>query len=132
MLGKALLVLLPCCTAACVSVRPVLAPATFVSQQQPELVWVHAADHAAHPIPLGQPRVVGDSLHGLWVGTGERLSLPLSGVQMVARQPAKGRTALLVASAALVAGFIVWRASDDSGLPSGCVFDARSGWYCPP
>lgn len=123
--------LLPCVSAACMTVRPVIAPASFVTQRQPEVVWVSAADHAAHPIPLGRPAVVGDSLQGLWLGTGERLTLPLSGVQMVARQPDTRRTVLLVAGAALAAGFIAWRATDDRGPQSGCVFDPRSGWYCP-
>lgn len=127
-----MIALLPLLIGACMTVRPVLAPASFITQRQPEVVWVHSADHAAHPIPLARPSVVGDSVHGLWVGTGERLSLPLNGVQMVARQPSKGRTLLLVAGAALAAGFIVWQTRDDSGMPSGCVFDPRSGWYCPP
>jgi hypothetical protein len=93
-------------------------------------VWVQAVDHP-HAIPLGRPTVSGDSLHGLWLGTAERVTLPLSKVTMMARQPDRRRTALLAVGAALVAGFIVWRATDDTGPSSGCVFDPRSGWYCP-
>jgi|SRR5688572_13023545 hypothetical protein len=127
-----LIVLIPCVTGACMTVRPVVAPASFVTQRQPEIVWVNAADHADQTIPLARPTVVGDSLHGQWLGTGDRVSLNLSRVtSMVARQPDRRRTALLVAGAALVAGFVVWRSRDDSGLSSGCVFDPRSGWYCP-
>lgn len=123
--------LLPVLTGACVSIRPVIAPATFVTQQQPEVVWVNAGDHPDQMIPLARPTVVGDSLHGHWLATGDPIRVPLTRVTMIARQPDRRRTALLLASAAVVAGFIVWRAGDDSGLPSGCVFDPRSGWYCP-
>lgn len=127
-----LIALLPCVTGACMTVRPVLAPANFVSQKQPEIVWVNAIDHADQTIPLGRPTVVGDSLHGQWLGTGDRVSLGLSRVtSMVARQPDRRRTTLLVAGAALLAGFIAWRARNARGPSGSCVFDPRYGWYCP-
>ena len=125
--------IIPFAAAACVTVRPVATPASFIPQRQPELVWVTSSDHEGQTIPVGRPMIQGDSLYGQWLGTSEHVRLHLPRVTSVfARQPDRTRTTLLVAGATLVAGFIVWRATNASGKGSGCVFDARSGWYCPP
>lgn len=129
---RLLFVLLPFAAAACVSVRPVVAPVSFIPQQQPELVWVTASGHEGQVIPLVRPTILGDSLHGQWHGTSERVSLHLPRVtSMVARQPDRKRTTLLVAGVGLIAGLVVWRASvANSG--QACAYDPRGGWYCPP
>lgn len=128
---RSLVALVPFAAAACVTVRPVAAPVTFIPQQQPELVWVTAADHEGQTIPVGRPTIRGDSLHGHWLGTSERVSLHLPRVtSIVARQPDPRRTALLVAGVGLIAGLVVWRASvANSG--QACAYDPRGGWYCP-
>ena len=124
---RALVLLLPI-AAACVSVRPVLAPATFIPTRQPDLVWVTV--QTGERLALARPTITGDTLTGHQLG--ELITVPLPRVQVMhARQTDKARTALFVASVTALAGFFVWRASHSSGRSSGCVFDPRSGWYCP-
>jgi hypothetical protein len=126
---RALVALIPLAAAACVSTRPVLVPARFIPARQPELVWVTVQN--GERLPLSRPTIVGDTLHGHHLG--ERIAVPLTGVRVMhARQSDRTRTALLVAGVGVLAGLVVWRASESGGPPSGCVFDARSGWYCPP
>lgn len=117
--------------AACMTVRPVAAPVTFIPQQNPEIVWITA--HSGEVIPMSRPMLRGDTVTGHWIGTSEPVSVPLPQVQMVyARQPHQTRTALLIASATALAGFLVWRATRSGGVSGSCTFDPRSGWNCPP
>ena len=128
MTTRTLFALLPVAAAACVSVRPVLAPAQFIPASQPQLVWVTV--ESGEQLALSRPTITGDTLSGHHFG--DRIAVPLQRVQVMhARQPDKKRTALFVAGVGAIAGFIVWRASHSSGQSSGCVFDPRSGWYCP-
>lgn len=128
MTARALLPLLPLATAACMSVRPVLAPAKFIPTSRPDLVWVTVDN--GEQLALTRPPITGDTLSGNHFG--DRVTLALPRVQVMhARQPDRKRTALFVATLGAVAGFIVWRASNAGGQSSGCVFDPRSGWYCP-
>ena len=128
MTTRILLALLPLAATACVSVRPVLVPAQFIPTSQPQLVWVTVEN--GEQLALSRPTITGDTLSGQHFG--DRVAVPLQRVQIMhARQPDKKRTALFVAGVGAIAGFIVWRASNSSGQSSGCVFDARSGWYCP-
>lgn len=110
------------------SVRPVLAPATFIPARQPDVVWVTV--QTGEQLALTRPTITGDTLTGHQLG--ERIAVPLGHVQVMrARQTDKKRTALFVAGVGALAGFFVWRASQSGGPQSGCVFDPRSGWYCP-
>ncbi|MDP3912074.1 MAG: hypothetical protein Q8Q14_16955 [Gemmatimonadales bacterium] len=118
-------------TAACVTVRPVAAPVNFIPQQNPEIVWITA--QSGEVIPVSRPVLRGDTVTGHWIGTSEPVSVPLPQVQMVyARQRHHARTALLIASATALAGFVAWRATRSGGVSSDCVFDPRSGWDCTP
>jgi len=122
------LALLPLTAAACVSVRPVLAPASFIPMSQPDLVWVTVDN--GEQLALTRPTITGDTLSGNHFG--ERVNLALPRVQVMhARQPDKKRTVLFAATVGAIVGFVAWRAHHASGQSSGCVFDPRSGWYCP-
>ena len=129
---KALLILLVSGLTACVSVRPVLTPASFIPQQNPELVWV--TSQQGEVIPIARPSLRGDTLVGHWLGTREPVSVMLPQVQIQARQPDHKRTVFAVASIGLLASFVVYRAMSNSGGPrSSCHFDGSDnvGWICP-
>jgi hypothetical protein len=123
-----IVVLLP--AAACVTVRPIAAPATFIPQRNPELVWV--THHDGEVIPVVRPSLRGDSLHGTWLGTAERVTLSLPRIQsMSTRQPDHRRTAMLVATIGVVAGFVVYRAARAAGPKAACHFDGHeNAWTC--
>lgn len=123
-----LLALIPLGAAACVTVRPVLAPTSFIPARSPDIVWVTA--HSGEVIPVGQPALRGDTLVGQWAGTSEPVSFPLPQIRvMQAAQPHHGRTALLAASIGVLAGFIVYRATQSSGPKADCYFDGHE-WTC--
>jgi hypothetical protein len=125
---RALMLLVPCLAAGCVTVRPVLTPAHFIPQTNPELVWV--TQQSGEVIPVSRPSLQGDTLVGHWLGTSESVRLALPTLQgMSARQPDRRRTTLLVAGAGLLAGFFVWRALNDKGQPANCHFDGHE-WTC--
>lgn len=130
MIHRLLALLFVVIPAGCVTVRPVAAPVNFIPQENPQLVWVTA--NSGEVIPMARPVIRGDSLAGQWLGSAEPVSVPLGEVRAVhARQPDRTRTALLVASALAVTGFIVWRAASSS-RSSGCVFDSGNNWWtCP-
>jgi len=128
---RVLSILASLAAAGCMTVRPVLAPTSFIPQRSPELVWV--THESGEVIPIARPSIRGDTLHGHWVGTSEPVTVALPQVRAIyARQPARARTAFFIAGAGALVGFIAWRASQIGGPPSGCVFDPRSGWNCPP
>ena len=66
MTTRILFALLPVAAAACVSVRPVLAPAQFVPTSQPQLVWVTVEN--GEQLALSRPTITGDSLSGQHFG----------------------------------------------------------------
>lgn len=112
---------------ACMSVRPVLTPRSFIAQQNPELVWVTSQE--GEVIPIARPSLRGDTLVGHWLGTREPVSVMLPHVQIQARQPDRKRTAFMVAGVGLVAGFVLYRALSGTGGPaSNCHFDGD--WTC--
>ena len=95
-----LLPLMPFAT-ACTTVAMVQSPTEFISTKTPPIVWVTKTDNTV--VPITQPRVRGDSLAGLADGQ-DPITLPLSSVQsMRARQPAHGKTRLLVIGSIVVA-----------------------------
>ena len=115
-------------TTACATVRPLAAPANFVSQRNPELVWVHA--HDGEILPVRRPSLRGDTLVGIHHGTSESVHVVLPHVRAIsARQPDHTRTALLVATAGALAGFIIYRATQSSGPKASCYFDGHD-WTC--
>lgn len=125
---RTLLALIPLGAAACVTVRPVLAPASFIPARSPDIVWITA--QSGEVIPVGQPALQGDTLVGRWVGTSEPVRFPLRQIRvMQAAQPHRGRTALLAASIGALAGFIVYRATQSSGPKANCFFDGHE-WTC--
>lgn len=89
---------------ACSAFVSVASPREYLSTKQPERVWVTRTDGAV--VVVNGPQVFGDSLVGFV--NGEYAEMPLGQVrQLLARQPARGRTALLItASAAVAAGLI--------------------------
>jgi hypothetical protein len=125
---RLVLALVPLAAAACVTVRPVLAPATFIPARSPDVVWVTA--QSGEIIPVGDPTLQGDTLVGRWVGTSEPVRFPLPQARVIqAAQPHRGRTALLAASIGVLAGFIVYRATQSSGPKANCHFDGHD-WTC--
>jgi hypothetical protein len=102
-------------------------PSSFIAQRNPELVW--ATSQEGEVIPIARPSLRGDTLVGHWLGTREPVSVMLPQVQIQARQPDHKRTAFVVASIGLVAGFVVYRAlASTRGAPSNCHFDGD--WTC--
>lgn len=86
---RSLIGLLPFVAAGCVTVRPVAAPINFIPAKNPELVWVTA--HSGEVIPLARPSVRGDTVTGHWLGTADRVSLPLPEIRVIhATQPHRG------------------------------------------
>ncbi|HUL02398.1 MAG TPA: hypothetical protein VLV16_04090 [Gemmatimonadales bacterium] len=78
----------------CVTVQPVN-PAQFIPLHHPEVVWVTPTDNTF--IPVGEPRIVGDSLEGTWYGLSERVAFSLQEIQTVqAKTRSPLRTILLV------------------------------------
>lgn len=124
---KCLLILPMAGLTACMSVRPVLTPSSFIPQRNPELVW--ATSQEGEVIPIARPSLRGDTLVGHWLGTREPVSVMLPQVQIQARQPDHKRTALMAAGIGLVAGFVLYRAlTGTGGPPSNCHFDGD--WTC--
>jgi len=79
----------------------VQSPTEFISTKTPPIVWVTTTDNTV--VPITQPHVRGDSLAGLAEGQ-DPITVPLSSVQSVrARQPAPGKTRLLVLGSLVVA-----------------------------
>lgn len=126
---RALFVLTSLSAAGCVTVRPVAAPVNFVPQQRPEVVWVTPT--SGEVVPLARPIVRGDSLTGHRLGTAEPVSFSLHQIRVMhAAQPHRGRTAALVAGIGLLAGFVVWRATQSGDGPTNCVYVPGPGWSC--
>lgn len=83
-------------SSACMTVRPVPAPAQFIPQSNPPLVYVTYTDNSI--VPVAQPKISGDTLVGTWAGLSEPVAIPFHQIQLVqAKQPARGRTRLLIA-----------------------------------
>ena len=92
-LNRVLLAGLLLAVAACHVVRPVQ-PVEFISQHNPEVVWVTYTDNSF--VPVQGPKIVGDSLMGTWQGLAEPVAISLKEIQTVqARIPAPKRTVLL-------------------------------------
>lgn len=127
-MDRAILTLLaPLAAVGCMTVRPVVTPATYIPQQKPELVWVTQA--SGEVIPVAGPTVQGDTLVGSWLGTSERVSVALPRVQAIyARQPDRKRTTMLVAFAGVATGFLVWRAIQAGNGASNCFYVPGPGW----
>lgn len=125
---RSLVVLIAIGGAGCVTVRPVVAPANYIPQQKPDLVWV--TSHAGEVIPIARPTISGDTVIGQWLGTSESVRLALPQVQMIhARQPDRTRTAWLIASATALAGLIVWRTLNAGGDGINCPYDPARGQF---
>jgi len=91
--------------AACTSVQPVH-PAIFIPAHSPPTVWVTYTDYSF--VPVDQPRMVGDTLKGVWQGLSEPLAIPLNQIQSVqAKVPDYERTVILFSTLAAIVGGIV-------------------------
>src|SRR3989442_1238250 len=115
----------------CTSVRDVQ-PAQFIPQHAPALVWVTTTNSAL--VAVAQPRIDGDTLRGLWIGSRQPFAIPLNGVQTVhARASSPVRTALLVGSVGLVGGGLVWtltrRSAGLAGTPCDPLADPEACSY---
>lgn len=129
MLLRSVAALLALSTMACVTVRPVATPASFIPQRSPDLVWVTA--QSGEVIPIAGPHLRGDTLSGKWFGTSDSVSVQLPELRMVyARQPDRTRTAWLIATATAFAGFVVWRAIRSGNGTTNCVYEPGPGWTC--
>jgi len=90
---------------ACTSVRTVR-PATYIPAHSPPTVWVTYTDFSF--VPVGQPRMVGDTLKGFWQGLAEPLAIPLDQIQSVqAKVPDHERTFILFSTLAAIVGGII-------------------------
>lgn len=111
-------------TAGCMTVRPVLAPAQFIPQTNPQLVYVTYTDNSI--VPVAQPKISGDSLVGTWAGLAEPVAIPFNQIQVVqAKQPARGRTRLLIA------GIVAFTAASAFTI-SKLTGNYRRDQYCIP
>ena len=83
------------------------APAQFIPQHTPALVWVTTTSNAV--VPVAQPQIDGDTLRGTWAGRDRPLAIPLQGSQSVqAKTPAHARTVIVLATAGLLTGVVIW------------------------
>src|SRR3712207_869395 len=67
-------------TAACSSVQPIAQPREFIATRQPQTVWVTTSEWT-EPVPVIQPKVVGDTIGGTVYG--EYMQVPLAQVSSV-------------------------------------------------
>ena len=126
---RSLVVIMAFGAAGCVTVRPVVAPVTFIPQQNPDVVWVTA--HSGEVIPVARPRLDGEAVTGQWLGTSERVTLPFPQIRVVhAAQRDRGRTAALVAAVGVLGGFIVWRAIQSGNGSGNCIYVPGPGTSC--
>jgi len=105
----------------CMSVRPVMQPAQFIPQANPDVVLVIYKDNSE--VSVAKPRMSGDTLVGTWLGLGEPVSAPMSQVQRIdARQRDKTRTTLLIAGIAAFTAASVYTVAKVAN---------KSGFDCP-
>src|SRR5262245_4860342 len=92
--------------AGCTSVKAVR-PASFIPAHSPPTVWVTYTDYSY--VPVDQPRMVGDTLKGVWQGLAEPLAIPLSQIHSVqAKVSDYERTVILFSTlAAIFTGIIL-------------------------
>lgn len=91
----------------CKTVQPVMQPAQYIPQENPDLVVVIYKDNAQ--VPVSKPRMSGDTLMGTWAGLGEPVAVPMNQVRRIdAIQPNRKRTVIAVAAIAGVAALGVW------------------------
>ena len=103
----------------CKTIQPVSSPSNFVSAQRPDLIWV--TNEWNEIVPLGNPRVAGDSLVGTWVGLGDEVRIPLSQARNVeAKQFNAGRTLILAGSLAAVSSALIYWVVNGTGEPKPC------------
>ena len=103
----------------CTSVRPVTAPAPFILEKHPGVVFVAKGDHT---YTLLKPKMSGDSIVGFTPKYYKPLGFALPTVSQVkAPQPDRTRTALLVGGVAVGAAALVYAFSH-----------ASSGQACTP
>ena len=80
--------------AGCTTVQPVN-PAKYIPQHSPPVVWVTHIDDSF--VPVGEPRIVGDSLKGTWYGLNELVAFSLKEIQTVqAKTRSPMRTIMLI------------------------------------
>jgi hypothetical protein len=110
--------------AGCMTVRKVQ-PAEYIPKYSPAVVWVTANDNSYTPV--AQPRIVGDSLKGTWVGLQEPVAIPLSDIQSVqAKMSSPKRTVILVASLGVVSTAVLYTlltAGNSGNGTNGCPLD---------
>lgn len=116
---------------ACVTIRPVTAPASFIPRQSPEYVWVQQQDGELYQV--ARPAIHGDTLVGLRFGTSEPVNLALPHIRTLsAKQIHRTRTTLFIATTAFVASFVVWRALEAGSSGSRCQYlTDNNEWICP-
>ena len=112
--------LLASMSSACMTLRPVASPAQFIPKANPPLVYVMYNDNSI--VPVVQPKVSGDTLLGTWAGLSEPVAIPFRDIQLVqAKQPARGRTRLLIAGlAALTAASVYTVLKVTGNAPATC------------
>lgn len=90
----------------CATLQPVQEPARYISEKQPEVVYVTYPNRSV--VPVSHPRVQDDKLVGIWQGLGERVEVPLSQVSIEAIQPNKKRTSWMIAGLSVVGVAGIW------------------------
>lgn len=99
---------------SCTTVQHVRTSSDVVPDEPLAILWV--TNEYDEVIPVAQPRLLGDSLVGTWVGVGQRVAIPLEPGTDVRRFDA-GRTALV--GLGLTAGTIMLLMLNGSNGPSG-------------
>ncbi len=112
---------------ACSSVQQVRDPAQFLATN-PSLIVVTYEDNSE--VPILEPRLRNDTIHGTWDGLNETVALPLSRVQRVdAIQKDSKRTTMLIVGLAAVGAAVTYgmvRAVTDHGMI--CDYSRPSGF----
>lgn len=102
----------------CTTMQPVLAPAPFIAQKQPQVVYVQYQDGSI--LPIGLPKIQGDSVVGLLLpAASEHVAVALPDArQILARQRDGKRTRWLFAGLAVASGTLVYLVTHSGS--SGC------------
>ncbi len=94
-LRRSVAVVLLWAISGCTAVRPVMAPAPFISDKHPRVVYV--VDKDGRLFTIAEPRLQGDSVVGVSAQLDHAVGLPLDRVQQVqASQVSRARTVVLV------------------------------------
>src|SRR5262245_12729096 len=105
--------------AGCTAIRPLPAPAAYIQEHKPPVVWV--ADTNGEVLRLNGPTVRGDSVVGVLLGADGPSAIALTPEQAVfAKQKSPAKTAELIGVFALVGGLATYGIIAGQSGPEDC------------